>query len=206
MSKQSLEKLERIAKEVSECQKCSLYKTANRSVPGEGTGSSGIFFIGEAPGKQEDKQGIPFCGRAGKLLDELLDEINLEREDVFIGNVLKHRPPNNRDPEPSEARACFPYLKKQLNALKPKVVVTLGRHAMEVFLPDFSISKIHGQPKRIDWERSQYFKDHDMYSDKIIILPLYHPAVGLYRASMKDTLIEDFKKIPAVLEKIDQNN
>ncbi len=206
MSKQSLEKLEKIAKKASKCQKCPLYETANRSVPGQGMGSSGIFFIGEAPGKQEDKQGIPFCGRAGKLLDELLAEIDLEREDVFIGNVLKHRPPDNRDPESSEVEACFPYLRRQLNALKPKLVVTLGRHAMEVFLSNFSISEVHGQPKRISWQRSKFFKGHDMYSKKIVILPLYHPAVGLYRASMKDTLIKDFKKIPKVLEKIDQTS
>ncbi len=194
--------LEKIAQKVESCQKCSLYQGAKKSVPGQGSAKSGIVFIGEAPGIQEDSQGIPFCGPAGRLLDQLLSEIDLKRKDVFIGNVIKHRPPNNRDPESEEIKACFPFLIEQLNILKPKLIVTLGRYALGIFLPNYSISQIHGQPKRIDWQISPYFKEKKMYSKKIVILPQYHPAVALYRNSMKETLKEDFKKIPLVLKKI----
>lgn len=194
--------LAEIAQEVESCQQCPLYQGANRAVPGQGSKKSKIVLIGEAPGIQEDRQGIPFCGPAGKLLDQLLSEIDLNRKDVFIGNVVKHRPPDNRDPEPKEIKACLPFLVAQLNILKPKLIVTLGRYALGVFLPNYSISQIHGQPKRINWELSPYFKDQEMYKKKIVILPLYHPAVALYRNSMKEILEEDFKKIPLILDKI----
>lgn len=194
--------LKKIAQQVESCRKCSLYKGAKQAVPGQGTAKSGVVFIGEAPGQQEDRQGIPFCGSAGKLLDQLLEEAKLDRKKVFIGNVLKHRPPNNRDPEPAEIKACFPFLIQQLNCLKPKLIIPLGRYALSLFLPDYSISQIHGQPKRIDWQRSPYFKDQEMYSQKIVILPQYHPAAALYRGTMKDILKEDFRKIPLVLKRI----
>ncbi len=199
--------LEKIAKEAGKCQECQLYQGTNNVVPGEGSGKSGIFFIGEAPGQKEDETGRPFCGRAGKFLDEMLEIIELKREDVFIGNVIKHRPPNNRDPEEEEKEACFKFLLRQLNVLKPKLIATLGRHALNSFLPDLAISQVHGQPKRISWQKSpRISKKEKMYSQKVVIMPLYHPAAGLYRASMKETLISDFKKIPKVLEKIDSSN
>lgn len=191
-----------IAQEVESCQQCPLYQKANRAVPGQGSDKSKIVFIGEAPGIREDRQGIPFCGPAGQLLDQLLSGINLKREDVFIGNIIKHRPPNNRDPEPNEIKACFPFLVRQLNILKPELIVTLGRYALNIFLPTYSISQIHGQPKRIDWQLSPYFKDQEIYKKKIVILPLYHPAVALYRNSMKEILEKDFKKIPLIIDKI----
>jgi len=199
--------LEKVAKEVKKCQDCLLYKNTNNVVPGEGNAKSGIFIIGEAPGQKEDETGQPFCGRAGKLLDEMLEIIELDREDVFIGNVIKHRPPNNRDPEEKEKKACFKYLRRQLNILKPKLIATLGRHALNSFLPGLAISQVHGQPKRISWQKSPRINESDrMYSKKIVIMPLYHPAAGLYRGSMKETLISDFKKLPKVLEKIDSSN
>jgi len=200
MSKEAA--LAKIAAEVENCRQCPLYQKANRAVPGQGSGRSGVVFIGEAPGAQEDRQGVPFCGPAGRLLDRLLSKNGLKREEVFIGNVIKHRPPNNRDPKPDEIKSCFPFLIAQLNILKPKLIVTLGRYAMGVFLPDFSISQIHGQPKRIDWRLSPYFRDQRMYRRKVVVLPLYHPAVGLYRNSMKKILEEDFVKIPLVLKKL----
>jgi DNA polymerase len=194
--------LEKIAKEISSCQKCPLYQDTKNSVPGDGSADSGIVFIGEAPGQKEDQKGIPFCGRAGEFLNEMLTMIDLDRDKVFIGNVIKHRPPNNRDPEIDEIERCFPYLLRQLNLLKPQLIITLGRYAMNVFLPEQSISQVHGQPKRIYWQHSPYFKDQEMYQEQVVILPLYHPAAGLYRASMKDEIIKDFKKIPKIMKKI----
>jgi DNA polymerase len=195
--------LEKISQEIKSCRDCPLYKGTQNSVPGEGSGKTGLVFIGEAPGAKEDETGHPFCGRAGEFLNDMLKTINLDREDVFIGNIIKHRPPNNRDPEESEKEACFKYLKRQLNILKPKLIATLGRHSLNAFLPDVAISQIHGQPKRLDWRKSPYINDSkEMYGEKIVILPLYHPAAGLYQASMKDTIIADFKKIPKVLDKI----
>lgn len=156
----------------------------NNAVPGEGDFGAEIMFIGEGPGQNEDLEGRPFCGAAGKLLDELITSIGLERSQVFISNVVKCRPPQNRDPKPTEIATCFPYLMRQIELINPKVIVTLGRHSMGEFLPESlgPISKIHGQ----------IFPSHD--SDRLI-LPLYHPAVALYNAKMKDVLIEDFKKI-----------
>jgi len=197
-------KLAKIAQQIKNCQKCSLYEKALNPVPGQGSGQSRIVFIGEAPGKQEDQQGIPFCGASGKILDQLLKDISLDRTKVFIGNILKHRPPNNRDPKENEIKQCLPYLKKQLNILQPQLIVTLGRYAMNIFLPNFSISQIHGQPKRVNWQLSPYFKDQEMYQGKIVILPLYHPAVVTYRREMMDVLATDFKKIPLVIKKIKQ--
>jgi len=146
------------------------------------------MFIGEGPGKEEDKQGLPFVGSAGKFLDELLATINLERSDVFIGNVVKCRPPDNRDPLPEEIKTCFPYLQQQIELIKPKLIATLGRHAMYQFLPeDLRISQVHGRP----------FRRHGQ-----VYLPLYHPAAALYHGSLRETIINDFKKIPLILKKI----
>lgn len=169
--------------------------TATQAVPGEGNPDTDILFIGEAPGKNEDQQGRPFVGAAGQLLNELLSSIGLKREDVFIANVIKHRPPSNRDPLPEEITAYTPWLEEQLNIINPKLVVTLGRFSMDFMLgPGFSISKIHGQPKRRHGR---------------VIMPVYHPAAVLYRRNLLPELATDFKKIPPLIEVIkkeDSNN
>lgn len=164
---------------------------AKNLVMGEGNVDADIVFIGEAPGKNEDEQGLPFVGAAGKFLAEMLAGINLERKDVYITNIVKYRPPNNRDPLPEEKKAFWPYLAQQLEIIQPKLVVTLGRHSMEYFLPEQKISAIHGEPKRIT------FGEH-----KLVVLPLFHPAAALYNGSMRQTLIDDFAHIPRVLEQL----
>ncbi len=164
-----------------------LAKTATQLVFGDGNPDSQIVFIGEAPGKNEDLQGKPFVGAAGKFLNEMLEMIDLKREDVYITNIVKYRPPGNRDPLPDEKTAFLPYLESQLEVIQPVVVVTLGRHSLNCFLPDLSISQVHGQPKR--------FKGR-------VYLPLFHPAAALYNGAMRQTLIDDFALIPAIIEKI----
>ncbi len=161
---------------------------ATQLVMGDGNPDADIVLIGEAPGKNEDEQGVPFVGAAGKFLNEMLASAGMNREDVYITNIVKYRPPNNRDPLPEEKKAFWPYLLKQLQIIKPKIVVTLGRHSMEYFLPGQYISKIHGQPKRIQ------LGDH-----KIVIVPLYHPAAALYNGSMRQTLIDDFMRMPEII-------
>lgn len=168
-----------------------LAKTATNLVMGDGNIDADIVFIGEAPGKNEDEQGLPFVGAAGKFLNEMLAAAGMDRSDVFITNIVKYRPPNNRDPLPEEKKAFWPYLLKQLQIIEPKVVITLGRHSMEYFLPDMKIGQIHGEAKRIQ------FGDH-----KIVIVPLYHPAAALYNGSMRQTLIDDFLRVPKVIEKL----
>lgn len=181
--------LEDIAKEIHDCRRCPLAAGRLTAVPGSGSPTSDILFIGEGPGKKEDEQGVPFVGAAGKFLDEMLAAINLTRPDVFVTNVVKCRPPENRDPEPEEIATCTDaYLWRQIDAIKPKLVVTLGRHSMGLFLPpEMRISQVHGQPKR---------------SKGYVVLPLYHPAAALYNGGMRQTLIYDFKKIPLVLKKL----
>lgn len=182
------EKIEKLAEKIKNCQKCPLYKSATQSVPGGPNPDTDIVFIGEAPGHWEDQKGIPFCGRSGQLLNKLLARINLDRKDVFIGNILKHRPPNNRDPKPEEIAACTPWLKQQLLTIEPKIVITLGRFALNYFIPNVYISKTHGQPKRIVWQ------DLDL-----LLYPLYHPAAGLRNGTFKQALIDDFLRIPAII-------
>jgi len=174
-----------------------LAKTATQLVFGDGSPTADIVFIGEAPGKNEDLQGKPFVGAAGKFLDEMLAGIGLKREDVYITNIVKYRPPNNRDPLPEEKKVFLPYLQAQLEAIQPKLVVTLGRHSMNCFLPDLQISKIHGEPKRI---RISMKASDDILT--IVILPLFHPAAALYNGSMRQTLIDDFAAIPDILTKL----
>lgn len=171
-----------------------LAKQATNLVMGVGSDNADILFIGEAPGKNEDLQGEPFVGAAGKFLDEMLGMVGLDRSQVYITNIVKYRPPNNRDPLPDEKKAFWPYLVRQILVIKPKVIVTLGRHSMEYFLPERRITQIHGQPKRINFG-----------GEKLVIMPLYHPAAALYNASLKETLIEDFQSIPKVVELIDNN-
>jgi DNA polymerase len=166
---------------------------ATNLVMGDGNVNAEIVFIGEAPGKNEDEQGLPFVGAAGKFLNEMLAQAGMDRSDVYITNIVKYRPPNNRDPLPEEKKAFWPYLLKQLQIIEPKVVITLGRHSMEYFLPDMKISQIHGQPKRIQ------FGDH-----KIVIVPLYHPAAALYNGGMRQTLIDDFLLVPEIIKKLEE--
>jgi uracil-DNA glycosylase family 4 len=168
-----------------------LAEQATQLVMGDGNANADIVFIGEAPGKNEDEQGLPFVGAAGKFLNEMLAAANMDRSDVYITNIVKYRPPNNRDPLPEEKKAFWPYLLKQLQIIQPKVVITLGRHSMEYFLPDMKISAIHGQPKRIQ------FGD-----DKLVVIPLYHPAAALYNGSMRATLIDDFLRVPEVIKQL----
>ncbi len=160
---------------------------ATQLVFGVGNPDADIVFIGEAPGKNEDLKGEPFVGAAGKFLDDMLGTIGFERKDIYITNILKYRPPGNRDPEPEEIEAFVPYLKRQLEVIKPKLIVFLGRHATSVFLPELKISQAHGKPVR---------KGGQVY------LPLFHPAAALYNGSLRQTLIGDFSLIPAILKKI----
>lgn len=165
--------------------------TATQLVFGEGNPDANIVFIGEAPGKNEDIQGVPFIGAAGKFLSEMLAMIDLKREDIYITNIVKYRPPNNRDPLPDEKEAFLPYLQDQLDIIQPVIVVTLGRHSMNCFLPDLQISKVHGQPKRYKGQ---------------VYLPLFHPAAALYNGAMRQTVIDDFCKIPTIIDMIQTAN
>lgn len=171
---------------------CPLKATATQPVFGDGNPHSEIAFIGEAPGKDEDLSGKPFVGRAGKFLNELLAEIKLDRSDVYITNTVKYRPPDNRDPEPEEKVSCREWLYEELNYIKPKLIVFLGRHAMSTYFPDEKISLVHG--KLLHKKFASLSTEH--------FLALYHPAAALYNGGMRDTLIEDFKKIPKILKKV----
>ncbi len=171
---------------------CKLRETAIQAVPGDGSANAEIMFVGEAPGKNEDEQGKPFVGAAGKFLAEMLTTINLKREDIYITNVVKYRPPNNRDPEPEEIDACMPWLHEQIKTIQPKIIVTLGRHALEHFIPGKKISEVHGQAFR---------RKFDDIGEQVFFA-LYHPAAALYNGSMRATLIEDFKKIPKVINQL----
>jgi len=181
--------LERVAAEVSACTKCILHKSRVKAVPGEGPPRADIMFIGEGPGFHENQQGRPFVGPAGQLLEELLASLKLKREQVFIGNVVKCRPPGNRDPLPEEIEACKPYLDRQIALLRPRVIVTLGRYSMARVFPNEKISRIHGQAKKVDG---------------IVYVPMYHPAAALHQPSLRRDVEEDFKKLPAILAEIEQ--
>jgi DNA polymerase len=178
-------KLDQIAAEIIKDNVCpDLAKQARHLVFGEGNANAEVVFIGEAPGKKEDETGKPFVGAAGRFLDELLAGIGLRRQDVFITNIVKYRPPNNRDPKPEEKEAFWPYLKAQMETIDPKLVVTLGRHSTNCFLPELKIGQTHGQPQK--WNGRT-------------LLPLYHPAAALYNGGMRQTLIDDFKVIPIII-------
>lgn len=192
MDKQA--RLDQIKADILEKNICpDLAETATNLVLGDGNVDADIVFIGEAPGKNEDEQGLPFVGAAGKFLNEMLAQAGMDRSDVYITNIVKYRPPNNRDPLPEEKKAFWPYLLKQLQVIEPKVVITLGRHSMEYFLPGMFISKIHGEPKRVQ------FGDK-----KLVVVPLYHPAAALYNGSLRQTLIDDFLLVPKIIEAIDK--
>ncbi len=194
MTRTKQDLLEQIAADITANNICpDLAETATNLVMGDGNADAEIVFIGEAPGKNEDEQGLPFVGAAGKFLNEMLAGIGLTRSDVYITNIVKYRPPGNRDPLPEEKRAFWPYLVRQLEIIAPKVIVTLGRHSMEYFLPDYRISTVHGQPKRITFGAM-----------KVVIMPLYHPAAALYNGGMRTTLTEDFNKLPIIIKKINE--
>lgn len=173
-----------------------LKEQATQLVFGDGNPGAEIVFIGEAPGKNEDIEGKPFVGAAGKFLDEMLGLIRLARKDIYITNIVKYRPPNNRDPLPEEKKAFLPYLQAQLEIIAPKIVVTLGRHSTNCFLPNESISQCHGRPKKIR------VKGQGEEVMNLVILPLYHPASALYNGGMRQTLIDDFMKIPLIINKV----
>ncbi|PID30701.1 uracil-DNA glycosylase [Candidatus Saccharibacteria bacterium] len=181
---------------------------ATQLVFGAGNANAEVLFIGEAPGKQEDEQGLPFVGASGKFLNEMLETINMKRADVYITNIVKYRPPGNRDPQPAEKKAFMPYLQEQLEIIQPKIVVTLGRHSGAAFLPELHISRDHGKPKRVrvkgHEERDKRAQGDDVM--ELVVLPLYHPAAALYNGAMRETLMEDFSLIPAILEKINDKD
>jgi len=182
--------LEQIKSDIINNNTCpNLAKTATNLVMGDGYVDAEIVLIGEAPGKNEDEQGLPFIGAAGKFLNEMLDSVGLNRSDVYITNIVKYRPPNNRDPLPEEKSAFWPYLLRQIDVIKPKVVVTLGRHSMEYFLPGQKIGEIHGQTERIK-----------IGGLELVVVPLYHPAAALYNGSLRTTLKEDFMKLQKIIE------
>lgn len=246
MAEDKTKQLDRIKAEIIKNNVCpDLAEQATQLVFGDGNPDADIVFIGEAPGKNEDLKGVPFVGAAGKFLDEMLGMIHLKREDIYITNIVKYRPPNNRDPLPEEKAAFLPYLQQQVEVIKPKMIVTLGRHSMECLLPGLKISQVHGQPKRIrvrslgrvggqGGDAGQGASEHltEPYSKygegktefatqssapsgsrvtgsagqsdvmTLVILPLFHPAAALYNGAMRQTLIDDFSLIPAILKKI----
>ena len=180
-------RLNTIREEILHCQKCPLAKGRKNAVPGEGPASVDIMFIGEGPGYHENQQGKPFVGQAGMFLDELLAAADLKREDVFITNVVKCRPPNNRDPMPEELTACAHYLDEQIALLDPKVIVTLGRFSMAKFIENGKISQIHGKAHQVG---------------KRLVVTMYHPAAALHQPALRPVLVEDFKKLPQFLGKV----
>lgn len=183
-------KLEELDKKMKACKACELSKTRTTVVPGEGSPQAKIMFIGEGPGKNEDLQGRPFVGAAGKFLNQLLESINLKREDVYIANVVKCRPPNNRDPKPEEAETCWPWLEKQIKTIKPKIIIPLGRHSLQRFIPEAGISQYHGRALRKEFKEL----------GKLVFFPCYHPAAALYNGSLRSVLEKDFKKIPKLIK------
>jgi uracil-DNA glycosylase family 4 len=183
-----LSELTDLYKEINTCQSCILSQGRTRAVPGEGPEDADIMFIGEGPGFHEDRQGRPFVGAAGKYLEELLEKIDLKRDDVYITNVVKCRPPGNRDPQPDEIAACKSYLDKQIDLIRPGLVVTLGRFSMQRYFPGASISRIHGQPKRVGG---------------VIYYPMFHPAAALHQPRWRSLVEEDILKIPELLAKLD---
>lgn len=179
------EVLRQVSDEVSTCTKCQLHHSRKKAVPGEGPADSDIMFIGEGPGFHENEQGRPFVGAAGKFLEELLSDIGLSREEVFIANVVKCRPPGNRDPQPEEVETCTSnYLDRQITAINPKVIVTLGRFSMNLLMPDSKISQVHGRAVKINGR---------------LVVPMYHPAAALHQGSLRPVIKNDFSQLPQLI-------
>ena len=186
--------LDRIRADIIQSNVCpDLAKQATNLVMGDGNPNAEIVFIGEAPGKKEDESGLPFMGASGKLLNEMLATIGLLRSDIYITNIVKYRPPNNRDPLQSEKQAFLPYLLAQLEVIQPTLLITLGRHSMNSILPGQQIGNIHGQKQYAQLQKN---------SNPVAILPLYHPAAALYNGKMRQVLFDDFASIPTILKKI----
>ncbi len=183
-----MSQLSELREEIAKCQKCILSESRKNPVPGEGPETARLVFIGEGPGFHEDQQGRPFVGAAGHFLEELLEDISLTREDVYICNVIKCRPPGNRDPLPEEIEACKPFLDRQIEIIHPQMIVTLGRFSMERYFPGARISQIHGQPRKIGG---------------IIYYPMYHPAAALHQPKWRLVVKEDMLKIPQLLTQAD---
>lgn len=197
MTKES--RLKALKEEIVKTKVCpKLASEATNLVFGAGNPDSQIIFIGEAPGKNEDIKGLPFVGAAGKFLDDMLSRINLERDSVYITNIVKYRPPNNRDPLPEEKKEFLPFLKRQIEIIRPKIVVTLGRHSLNCFIPDAQISKIHGKVLKIKLVLGKAQNDQL----EILLVPLFHPAAALYNGSMRKTLIDDFNNLPIILKNL----
>lgn len=180
---------EALYQQIAVCEKCILHQSRVKAVPGAGPEKADIMFIGEAPGFHENQQGLPFVGAAGKFLDDLLEKIGLRRENVFITNVVKCRPPGNRDPQPGEIEACRPYLDRQIELIQPKMIITLGRFSMARYFPNAKISRIHGKPRKMKG---------------VIYYPMYHPAAALHQPSLRRTVEEDVLKIPELLMQIEE--
>ena len=178
------DELKKVAQEVAVCSKCELHFSRKLAVPGDGPADTPIMFIGEGPGFHENEQGKPFVGAAGKFLDELLGKIGMKRQEVFITNVVKCRPPGNRDPLPQELAACSEYLERQIQAINPKVIVTLGRYSMAHFLPNAKISEVHGQGMKVKGR---------------LIVAMYHPAAALHQQSLRPTIEADFARLPELI-------
>ena len=176
-----------LVQRISTCEKCSLSQGRNKSVPGDGSLDADIMFIGEGPGFHEDRQGLPFVGPAGNLLNEMLSSIGLARQDVYITNMVKCRPPNNRDPFPAEIRSCSPYLDAQIGLIQPKVIVTLGRYSFAKFFPNESISRARGRPRI--WQG-------------LVIYPMYHPAAALHNPGLRPAIQRDFSTLPELIREV----
>jgi len=180
------QKLEKLAKQIKVCTRCELHRSRTEAVPGEGPTQAEIMFIGEGPGASEDKQGRPFVGASGKFLDQLLEQAGVTRTDVFITNVVKCRPPGNRDPLPDEVETCTSnYLQHQIEIVNPSIIVTLGRHSMGLFFKGAKITQIHGQMRKVG---------------KRFVIAMFHPAAALHQISLKSTIMADFAKLPELLK------
>lgn len=182
--------LEAVAAEISRCRGCGLAEARTCAVPGEGSPEAEIMFIGEAPGFNEDRTGRPFCGAAGQFLTQLIESIGLKREDVYIANIIKCRPPGNRDPLPEEIASCKTWLDRQLEIIKPKIIVTLGRFSLGRFFPGMTISRVHGQSKKCG--------DYTCFA-------MYHPAAALHQGNLRAIIMADMAKLPKLLEEIKQS-
>lgn len=190
----SQRQLDALSQEMSNLEVCrELRDQATQLVMGSGNPSADIVFIGEAPGKKEDAEGLPFIGASGRFLNTMLEAAGMSREDVYITNIVKYRPPNNRDPLPAEKAAFLPYLLRQLEIIKPKVVVTLGRHSMEYFLPAAKIGEVHGTPHEVLFQ-----------GQPLLVIPLFHPAAALYNGGLRQTLVDDFIKVPELISTIEK--
>lgn len=188
-TQQKIEELEKIAAEIRAFKGLDIAKNATNAVPGEGSPDAELFFCGEGPGFNEDKQGKPFIGQAGHLLEKTLKEVlDLNRQDVFITNIVKFRPPDNRDPFDNEIEACRDWLDRQIQVIEPKIIVTLGRFSMAKFIPGITISRVHGQPRFVDFLGRRY-----------IVFPMYHPAAALRAGNVLSEFVQDFNKLKSLL-------